>query len=409
MSWPTVRIGDVADVLPGYAFKSKELGEEGSSLIKIGNILDGGNVDLSNCQRLPKNHYLKKYEKFKLRDRDIVIAMTGATAGKVGRIRAADDEDLLLNQRVAKFAPRTVNADFLWFAIGNEKYRAKFYSLGGGAAQPNMSGPQIAAVEIPYPDLPIQERIAGILSAYDDLIENNRRRIALLEQAAQLLYREWFVHFRFPGHETAKFVDGLPEGWERVRLESVCARITDGSHASPKSVDAGFPMASVKDMHDWGIDTKGCRLISHDDFDKLVKADCKPLVNDVLIAKDGSYLKHCFVIQKEIDLVILSSIAILRPNDRIDPHYLSFTLREPHIKERMKGYVSGAALPRIILREFRGFEIVLPSDQLQGEWATRVHPIAQQCGKLIAQNEELTKARDLLLPRLMDGRIPVKV
>lgn len=252
-----------------------------------------------------------------------------------------------------------------------------------------------------------QQRIASVLSAYDDLIENNRRRIALLEDAARQLYKEWFVRFRFPGHEHVKVIDGLPDGWERLPLSSICTRITDGSHASPKAVDDGFPMASVKDMEDWRLDLSSCRQISHDDYESLVRYDCKPLKGDVLIAKDGSYLKHCFVVQDDIDVVILSSIAILRPNERIDPFLLAFTLKDPKVKEMMAGYVSGVALPRIILREFRGFEIVVPDRRIQAAWGELVHPLCYQAQVLLKQNDALARARDLLLPKLMNGTLTV--
>lgn len=335
----------------------------------------------------------------------VLMAMYGD--GKTITTLGVLDAPCATNQACAAMIanPEKCDHSYLFYALKKERH--KFLKLVVAGAQRNLSLGIIKRFEIPAPELEVQKRIASVLSAYDDLIENNQRRIALLEKATRLLYREWFVHFRFPGHEHVKIVNGVPEGWEIVSMEDVCTRITDGSHSSPKSVDDGYPMASVKDMHDWGIDTINCRQISHDDYEKLVRADCKPLLNDVLIAKDGSYLKHCFVVQEEIDLVILSSIAILRPNNRIDPHLLNFILRDPMTKERMKGYVSGAALPRIILKEFRNFKILLPNDEAQRLWADNAHPIAKQCETLIRTNHQLAKARDLLLPRLMDGRLEV--
>ena len=221
MSWEEVEIGAVADVLPGFAFKSVHLGDEGTPVVKIGNITDGGEVNLSDAQKLPDSYLESKHERFRLANRDILLAMTGATAGKAGRICAPDGATFLLNQRVAKIEPKAIDPNFFWYVISTRAYRERFFGLGGGAAQPNMSGPQIAAIKIPFPPKTVQQKIAGVLSTYDDLIENNRRRIALLEEAARLLYREWFVHFRFPGHEHVKIIDGLPEGWERRTFGSV--------------------------------------------------------------------------------------------------------------------------------------------------------------------------------------------
>ena len=164
-------------------------------------------------------------------------------------------------------------------------------------------------------------------------------------------------------------------------------------------------MASVKDMHDWGIDLERCRRITSEDYEDLVRNDCKPLKNDVLIAKDGSYLKHTFVVGEEQDLVILSSIAMLRPHGAISPSYLCFTLRDPFTKERMKGIVSGVAIPRIVLKDFRSFQVLVPPQRIQASWAQIVDPISEICRKLVAEIHNLRRTRDLLLPGLLSGQI----
>jgi type I restriction enzyme S subunit len=151
--------------------------------------------------------------------------------------------------------------------------------------------------------------------------------------------------------------------WRKVSLETVCKKITDGSHWSPKSVSKGYPMASVKNLTYYDISIEECRRIKKEDYVKLIENDCKPLNNDVLVAKDGSYLKNIIVIREERDIVVLSSIAILRPDvDKINPYYLKYYLLNPESKNRIKqGYISGSALPRIILKDFKKFEINLIS------------------------------------------------
>jgi type I restriction enzyme S subunit len=171
------RIGDVCDVIPGFAFKSEDFGETGVPVIKIGNITENHAVDIASTQCIPVDLVSEKHKKFFLRDGDFLIAMTGATAGKVGRIRCPEDQFFLLNQRVAKLSPKAINPDFFWFTISTDRYRTLFYGLGGGAAQPSMSGSQMESVEIPCRPTLEQEHIASTLTAYDDLIENNRRRI----------------------------------------------------------------------------------------------------------------------------------------------------------------------------------------------------------------------------------------
>ncbi len=333
----------------------------------------------------------------------IIIGRVGAYCGSVAYCKNrfwASDNTIVVKPK---------NGDVRYFYYLLKQLRLNRYA--GGAAQPLVTQTVLKGVPAKVPDVSTQRRIASILSAYDDLIENNTRRIAILEEMARRIYEEWFVHFRFPGHEQVKMVESelglIPEGWLLCRLEDVCSRITDGSHSSPKSVEIGKPMASVKDMTDWGINTPSCRIISDEDYLKLVRNDCKPRLNDVLIAKDGSYLKHTFVVDEEIDLVILSSIAILRPNGRFLPNQLAIYLRLPQIKERMKGYVSGVAIPRIILKDFRQFLIVVPPPSLQSEWAKICDPMLSLCRKLVRKNANLRTTRDLLLPKLISGELDV--
>lgn len=280
-----------------------------------------------------------------------------------------------------------------------------------GTTQDNLSLDKLLSFQLRVPSVAEQCRIASILSAYDDLIENNTRRIAILEEMARRIYEEWFVHFRFPGHEHVRMVESelglVPEKWEALRMEDVCERITDGSHRSPKSTESDKPMASVKDMNDWGINLARCRRIEEAEYEELVRNDCKPRLNDVLIAKDGSYLKHTFVVDREYDVVILSSIAILRPNGRMLPNQLAMYLRLPEVTKRMKGYVSGVAIPRIVLRDFRQFLVLLPPAELQRCWAASCDSMLGLCRNLVRQNENPRTTRDLLLPRLISGELDV--
>ena len=269
------------------------------------------------------------------------------------------------------------------------------------------------------PQLEVQSFIADSYLAYDSLIENNNRRIAILEDMAQSLYREWFVNFRYPNHQDNVDADGnpklidstlgqIPEGWQIVALEELCNKITDGLHKSPKSVDVGVPMASVKDMHDFGINASKCRQISYEDYDDLKRQDSVVKANDILVAKDGSYLKHTFVVEKELEMALLSSIAIIRPNEKVKPHWLAYCLRSPLVKERMKNYVSGAAIPRIILKDFRKFNLFIPPQELMDEWNSIVEGMVKQCWNLVSRNENLKQQRDMLLPKLISGQIELK-
>jgi type I restriction enzyme S subunit len=407
LAWQSVVLRDLCEVVQyGYTASATDK-PVGPKFLRITDIVPE-TIDWScvpYCEIDPQ-----KLDKYLLRRGDIVIARTGATTGYAKYIRNAP-EVVFASYLVRIRLRDNVDNRYAGYVVESSDYKRFIQATWGGAAQPNANAQVLTSYEMPLPPLPTQHKIASILSAYDNLIENNLRRINILEEMAQNLYREWFVKFRFPGHEKVQMVDSplgkIPEEWEVVPLEDICSRITDGAHRSPKTVDIGYPMASVKDMHDLGINVDTCRKISEEDFKKLVRNDCKMLKNDVLIAKDGSYLKHCFVVEKDIDVSLLSSIAMLRPNERIRPHVLAMILRDSKVKTRMKGYVSGAALPRIILKEFRKFEIVLPPFELQKEWAGYAEQMIELCFRLIKKNTTLRRTRDLLLPKLISGELDV--
>lgn len=156
--------------------------------------------------------------------------------------------------------------------------------------------------------------------------------------------------------------------WSVINLNELCLKITDGAHQSPKSVSIGKPMASVKDLTRFGVDLSSARLISKEDFDLLVKQGCRPEVGDVLIAKDGnSALDTVCIVGEKLEAVLLSSVAILRPNPaKIYPSFLKHYLSSPNVICYLKNnFISGAAIPRVILKDFKKAEILVPPLSIQ--------------------------------------------
>jgi len=152
MSFNTGRIGDVCSVVPGYAFKSSDWQTTGIPVVKIKNITGNNGVDLTTTDCVPKGLFTPRLQKFVINDKDILVAMTGATAGKTGRVRT--NRPLLLNQCVAKIVPVEADPDFIWAIVSSQEYQERFFYLADGAAQPNMSGGQIKGIEIPLPPSP---------------------------------------------------------------------------------------------------------------------------------------------------------------------------------------------------------------------------------------------------------------
>ena len=158
------------------------------------------------------------------------------------------------------------------------------------------------------------------------------------------------------------------EEWKEYKLKDICIKITDGSHSSPKGLDDGYPMFSVKDMQEYGFDYSKCKYVSYNDFLSLKQNDCVPQKGDVLVAKDGSYLKQIFVCKEAKDEGVLSSIAIFRPNTLIDSFFLCYLLKSPEVYNYIaNNCVSGSALPRIVLKDFKEVKLRVPSLAKQKE------------------------------------------
>lgn len=183
--------------------------------------------------------------------------------------------------------------------------------------------------------------------------------------------------------------------WQTLTLVDVCSVITDGAHQSPKTVASGKPMASVKDLTRFGVDLSDARHIAPEDFENLAKQGCRPQVGDVLIAKDGnSALDTVCTVDKPLDAVLLSSVAILRPNpDVLDSNFLKFYLSSPDTVAYLKSnFISGAAIPRVVLRDFKRAEILLPNLEAQ----KRISAVLQTIDDKIDLNRRINQTLEAM-------------
>ena len=413
--WSDFTMSELFSIKHGFGFDGKYFASEGDYiLLTPGNFKDEGGFKLKTKEKFFTGDFDEQYL---LPKGSLIVAMTEQAEGLLGSSALIPGAGKFLhNQRLGLIAEERrdrIDIGFLYYLFNTRNVRAQIRGAATGTKVRHTSPTRIGAVKVTIPNVPTQRKIASILSAYDDLIENNTRRIAILEEMAQAIYREWFVNFHFPGHETVKLVDSTlgqtPDGWKIFPIDALCSKITDGAHRSPKSVDVGLPMASMKDMETWRLNLSTARRITQDDFDELVRIDCKPLKGDVLIAKDGaSYLKYIFVVEQDEEVVLLSSVAILRPNGRLDPYLMAMILNDPPTKGRLANYVTGAAIPRVILKDFKRFEILVPPSDIQGHWHERTAPAIQLIHRLLKKNDNLRTTRDLLLPKLISGQLDVE-
>ena len=284
-----------------------------------------------------------------------------------------------------------------------------------------MSGPQIASIKIPLPPKAVQKQIADNLSAYDDLIENNRKRIALLEEAARMLYREWFVHFRFPGHEDVNIIDSLPEGWGRSVPSGIIANHIgggwgkdqpQGKEGEPAFVIRGtdIPRVESGDISSVGLRFHGAKsllsrvLVPYDVvFEVSGGSSSQPIARTLLLTEERLKLWNS-------DVICASFCKKFAFSTAADALYFFFHIREYRDRGDVLVYQkdSASSLKNFNFDGFMSsYEFLIPPIALRKLFFESIDPIVRHQSVLAVQIRQLTQARDLLLPRLMNGEIAV--
>lgn len=404
----TAQIGEFVEVVSGPAFKSAQFTEDQSDvpLIKGENVAQGY-IAWDKSKFWPAND-TEGYERFGLGAGDIVLAMDRpwVTAGlKWARLKPHDPAGLLV-QRVARLRAKAgLRQDYLTYVIASAQFSEYVRNIMGGTNVPHISGAQIKAFKFRLPGENEQAAIADILSAYDDLIETNRRRIALLEEAARLLYREWFVHFRFPGHEHVPLTDGLREGWEQRTFDDVCETVGGGTPKTEKPAfwnDGDIAWYTPTDI------TRNPCLALLDSATKITEAGLRGSSAKMLPA--GTVLMTSrasvgfFGIIETPSCTNQGFISII-PHDPRARMYLLQNLM--HRVEEIRSHAGGATYKEISKVKFRALPVVIPDAALLREFEHQASTLHAQVRILHTQNQKLAQARDLLLPRLMNGEIAV--
>ena len=398
MSWHKMMLGDAIRVKHGFAFKSQYFSDSGEFIVLTpGNFNEEGGFRL----RPSKDRFYTGEipEAYVLNEGDLIVAMTEQGPGLLGSAALIpESEKYLHNQRlglIQEIDNEVLDKHFLYYLFNTRPVRGQISGSATGTKVRHTAPERIYQVKIAVPtDVDQQRRIASVLSAYDDLIENNRRRIQLLEQAARLLYKEWFVHLRFPGHEDVKIKDGVPEGWERKTLDEI-ADITMGQ--SPKSIyynEDGNGLPFHQGVTDFGV-----RFPSHQTYCTVQNRLAEP--GDILFSVRAPVGRINITTDK---IVIGRGLAAIRSN-RDQQNFLFYALKNHFFKEDMIG--GGSIFAAITKKDLHRVELLQTLDRVAEMFMEHVVPIDLQIEKLHQSNEQLTKARDLLLPRLMNGEVTV--
>ncbi len=386
--------------------------DTGTAIIRSQNVYNG-KFSADGLAHIKEKH-AEQLNGVTVETRDVLLNITGDSVARCCQV----SEWVLparVNQHVAIVRPDSsqLMPEFLCYYFVSPLMQKYLLSrAGSGGTRNALTKGMIESLEIPCPDLATQQSVVDLLRNYDDLIENNRRRIQLLEQAARLLYKEWFVHLRFPGHEHVKIKacpghrsgDGVPEGWEKKKIADVC-----------ETIGGGTPSTKVSEY--WNGDITW--VVPSD----ITKNDCLALLDsERKITEKGLRKSSAKMVPAEAVLMTSrASVGFFALMDyevctnqgfiNIIPHkdemrmYLLFNLMSR--VEEIRSNAKGTTYPEISKGRFRGMGVVVPPNILVKEFAEFASDIIRQVRILKRSTLKLERARDLLLPRLMNGSIPI--
>ncbi|WP_341876541.1 restriction endonuclease subunit S [Defluviitalea saccharophila] len=390
MKWETVNLGDVLHLIIGGGTPSKSKSEYWN-----------GDIFWCSVKDMEDDKHYLSYTKDTITKKglenssaNLIKAGTVITSTRMGLGRAFINKvDMAINQDLKALIPneRIDNRFLLWTIVSK---RNELNMLGRGSTVKGITLDILKSIEIALPPLIVQRRIADILSAYDDLIENNQKQIKLLEEAAMRLYKEWFVNLRFPGYENTKIVDGVPDGWSRKKLIDI-ADITMGQ--SPKSEyyndrQQGLPFHQ-------GVTNYGYRFVIDETYS----------MSYTRIAEAGSVL---FSVRAPVGrmnitknkIVIGRGLAAINHREGLQS-FLFYMLKNRFYKDDLIG--NGAIYASITKAVLHSQEFLIPCDNLANEFNSVAKSIDQQITNVDRQIILLQQARDKLLPKLMNGDIEV--
>jgi Restriction endonuclease S subunits len=305
--------------------------------------------------------------------------------------------------------PDRVDAQFLTYLLNSPMMLEHCERRAVGATRARISRRELAALPVVLPSRRVQARIAEVLCSYDDLIRNDRRRMELLDRMARLVYEEWFVRLRFPGYEGAGIVDGVLDGWLCTTLGIACESLEDGDWIESK--DQGGEDYRLIQVSNIGvnefIETGSFRFITEETFRRLNCREVKP--GQILVSRMPKPIGRAWLVtETPWKMVTAVDVAILAPNEGVvDRYFMAYHLNSNSIIELCERRAVGATRSRIARRELAALPIVVPPMTLQRAFRDVVEPMYRQRANLFRQIGVLRAARDLLLPRLISGKIEV--
>jgi type I restriction enzyme S subunit len=386
-----IEIGNLVTLRQGFAINKKtnhHMSEEPTQLhlLRIGDMKDG-KFSIFVKDTIP--------EKFIAKEDDIIYTRTGQV-GLVFRKQHGVVHNNCFT--VTSNDLNILQQEFLFYALQEKSFYEEAISRATGAAQPDLPHGAFNSIQIFLPPIESQKKISNILNTYDNLIENNQKQIKLLEEAAQRLYKEWFVDLRFPGHENTKIIDGIPEGWSKGTLGDIAIN-TGNNEKKENRINYSYylpidclPKKSLVYTESNDINMAKSSLVSFNPKDIIFGA-MRPYFHKVVIAREkGLTRSTCFVINSKNDIYW---------------SYLTMLLFSDNTINYATRISVGTTMPYVRWKNFVQMPILIPSVSICTKYKQFFSPIVDKLSELAEKMTKLKQARDLLLPKLISGELEV--
>ena len=415
--WEVGHISDLVRVKAGYAFKSSDFTNHGIGVIKIKNINDG-TVDLINTDKISNDLFNSLSNDFVLSTGDVVIAMTGATIGKVGKLRDTDKK-YVLNQRVARFISNNkADLEFVFQYTKTKDWIDSINNYANGAAQQNISADGIASIAIPIPPENERKQIAEILSSFDDKIELNQQMNKTLEEIGKAIFKHWFVDFEFQNEEGKPYKSSggemvyneelgkeIPKVWEVSNIGKELKTILGGTPSRERKeywINGNIPWINSGEINKFPII----------DATEYITPDALKNSATQLMPKRTVVLPFVISINKQISISILGtevcgnqSVLGIVEKQGLPSEYIYYWVE--HMKKDIYSWATGGAQQHINKTNVDKTKILIPSKDVMQNYSRIVRQIFDLVIKNSLEVKTLSQIRDVLLPKLMSGKIRV--
>lgn len=406
MSWEKVKLNDICSSIYDGDHNAPPKSDTGVPFVTISNIdAADGSIDFSNTAHVPNSYFESLKPERRPRPGDVLYSVVGSF-GIPSLVK--DQKPFVFQRHVAILRPNDrIEPEYLYYSMKSRNFYHWADSVAIGAAQRTVTLGQLREKTIALPPLPAQQRIAGVLSAYDKLIENNRRQIKLLEEAAQRLYKEWFVDLRFPGHETTPIHNGIPEGWTKGSLLDLADVVRGCSYSSDQIVAGNRTLINLGNLTPFG----GFRFGYEKPFSGKARPDQTVCQGDVVmgLTEQATGLAGYAALLPCVptDSVISADLIKLSPREGVPRLFVYALLQYGRLSALISPLANGTKIKHLRPESLPRAVALLPATALMKRYAEVVKPMFDKIALAQQQIVAAREARDRLLPKLMSGEIEV--